>query len=175
MAFGMRRTVAWLLVLLTLSSWCLLMHASVTENKHRHLLGGKSTGVHRRQTNATSFIAVTGIGYLADDVAIHPRLEIRELERRPDEFNVFLLGLRRWMEVSQDQKESYFQIAGKEISAKMSSVMVSELAYNVQVFMADPTSHGTVSKHPTRSRWATADIAATYFQRGIGPTWRWSR
>jgi tyrosinase len=128
MAFGMRRTVAWLLVLLTLSSWCLFTHASVTGNKHRHLLVGKSTGAHRRQANATSFIAVTGIGYLADDVAIHPRLEIRELERRPDEFNVFLLGLRRWMETSQNQKESYFQIAGKEISAQTSSVMVSELA-----------------------------------------------
>jgi tyrosinase len=86
------------------------------------------TFAHRGQVNGTSFIAVTGIGYLADDVAIYPRLEIRELERRPDEFNVFLLGLRRWMEVSQDQKKSYFQIAGKKISAQTSSVMGSELA-----------------------------------------------
>jgi hypothetical protein len=128
MAFGMLRKAAWLLVLLTLSSWCLFTHASVTGKKHRHPLVEEVTFAHRRQVNGTSFIAVTGIGYLADDVAIRPRLEIRELERRPDEFNVFLLGLRRWMEVSQDQKESYFQIAGKKISAQTSSVMGSELA-----------------------------------------------
>jgi tyrosinase len=43
---------------------------------------------------------------------VYPRLEIRELQRRPDEFNVYMLGLRGFQNTSQDDKVSYFQIAG---------------------------------------------------------------
>jgi tyrosinase len=39
-------------------------------------------------------------------------LEIRELQRSPDQFNVYLIGLRRFQNTSQDDKLSYFQIAG---------------------------------------------------------------
>jgi tyrosinase len=41
-----------------------------------------------------------------------PRVEIRKLERRLDDFNVFLLGLQRLQDVPQDNKLSYYEIAG---------------------------------------------------------------
>jgi hypothetical protein len=114
MAFHMLQKANWLLVLLALSLWCMSANARITKNRHRHPIAEAVTNTHQRQANATSFIAVTGVGGFGSDVPIHPRLEIRELERRPDEFNIFLLGLRRWMEVSQSHKESYFQIAGRQ-------------------------------------------------------------
>jgi hypothetical protein len=114
MAFHMLQKANWLLVLFALSFWCISANASITKNRHRHPIAEAVAHIHRRRANATSFIAVRGVGGFGSDVQIYPRLEIRELEQRPDEFNIFLLGLQRWMEVSQDHRESYFQIAGRQ-------------------------------------------------------------
>ena len=64
----------------------------------------------RRQDGIFSVLGISGLGVST----IQPRLEIRDLERyHPDQWNVFLLGLQRFQSVSQDDKLSYFQIAGK--------------------------------------------------------------
>ncbi|KAF1973382.1 Di-copper centre-containing protein [Bimuria novae-zelandiae CBS 107.79] len=63
----------------------------------------------QREDGIFSVLGVAGLG----GTAIHPRLEIRDLERNyPDRWNIFLLGLQRFQSVSQYDKLSYFQIAG---------------------------------------------------------------
>ncbi|KAF1963307.1 Di-copper centre-containing protein [Byssothecium circinans] len=57
--------------------------------------------------------SVLGIAGLNDqNNTVHPRLELRELEKDTLQWNIFLLGLQRFQNVSQDDKLSYFQIAG---------------------------------------------------------------
>lgn len=46
------------------------------------------------------------------DGQVHPRLEIRELEKNADQWNIYLLGLRRFQNADQRDKLSYYQIAG---------------------------------------------------------------
>jgi tyrosinase len=113
MAFRMLQRATGLLVLLTLSFWCLSADSSDISNTYKPHIVEEVTIVHREEANATPLVSVLGIGGLGSDT-IHPRLEIRELERRPDEFNIFLLGLQRFQNASQDNKLSYFQVAGKE-------------------------------------------------------------
>ena len=55
---------------------------------------------------------VLGVRGLGIDTT-HPRLEIRELERNKDQFNVYLLGLQRLQNIPQDDKFSYYQVAGR--------------------------------------------------------------
>ncbi|OAG11374.1 Di-copper centre-containing protein [Paraphaeosphaeria sporulosa] len=63
----------------------------------------------RRQDGIFSVLGIAGLG----DSTIYPRLEIRDLEKNhPDQWNIFLLGLQRFQAISQDDKLSYFQIAG---------------------------------------------------------------
>jgi tyrosinase len=65
----------------------------------------------RRQTSANSsgYTVVTGI----QGTGVQPRLEIRQLEKNADQWNVFLLGLNRFMRSNQSEKLSYYQVAGK--------------------------------------------------------------
>ncbi|OCK82998.1 Di-copper centre-containing protein [Lepidopterella palustris CBS 459.81] len=45
-------------------------------------------------------------------VDLLPRLEIRQLEQNADQWNVYLLGLNRFQQMTQSDKLSYYQIAG---------------------------------------------------------------
>jgi tyrosinase len=65
----------------------------------------------RRQSSANSsgYTVVTGI----QGTGVQPRLEIRQLEKNADQWNVFLLGLNRFMRSNQSEKLSYYQVAGK--------------------------------------------------------------
>ncbi|PVI00116.1 Di-copper centre-containing protein [Periconia macrospinosa] len=57
--------------------------------------------------------SVLGIAGLEEqDGTAYPRLEIRELEKRKTQWNVFILGLQRFQNASQSDTLSYFQIAG---------------------------------------------------------------
>lgn len=61
-----------------------------------------------------SYYAVTGaIG------GIHPRLEIRQLEQNPTMWNLFLLALRDFQAIDQNDIGSYYQIAGKILRPKI--------------------------------------------------------
>lgn len=59
-----------------------------------------------------AFFSILGVRGLGDS-SIHPRLEIRELEKNADQWNVYLLGLNRFQQMNQTDKLSYYQIAGK--------------------------------------------------------------
>ena len=100
--------------LLMVSLWCFASFSTCLENKHKRYLVDSFNIVHERQASATPLVTVLGIKTSGVD-AIQPRLEIRELERRPDLFNVFLLGLQRFQSVDQNEKLSYFQVAGTAV------------------------------------------------------------
>lgn len=72
----------------------------------------------RRQDDIYPVLGVRGQGL--NNTA--PRLEIRELQRNPDLFNLYLLGLQRWQNSSQEDKFSYFQVAGMCTSLDKSKV-----------------------------------------------------
>jgi len=63
------------------------------------------TGLHRRQTQT---LPVTGI----KTFGVQSRLEIRKLQRNADQWNIFLLGMKRFQETDQSDMKSYYQIAG---------------------------------------------------------------
>lgn len=63
----------------------------------------------RQSTNASGFAIVTGI----QGTGIQPRLEIRQLERNADQWNLYLLGLMRFKAMNETEKLSFYQIAGK--------------------------------------------------------------
>ena len=68
--------------------------------------------LNRRQSPANSsggYTIVTGI----QGTGIQPRLEIRQLEKNPDQWNIYLLGMNRFMSSNQSEKLSYYQVAGK--------------------------------------------------------------
>lgn len=42
-------------------------------------------------------------------------MEIRDLEKNhPDQWNLYLLGLRDFQQINEDEPSSYYQIAGEE-------------------------------------------------------------
>ena len=67
--------------------------------------------LNRRQSSANSsgYTVVTGI----QGTSTQPRLEIRQLEKNPDQWNIYLLGMNRFMRSNQSEKLSYYQVAGK--------------------------------------------------------------
>ena len=69
----------------------------------------KFTINQRRQGGFFSVLGIAGLG----NNTPHPRLEIRELEKNKDQWNVYLLGLRRFQSAPQSDKLSYYQIAGR--------------------------------------------------------------
>lgn len=91
--------------------------------------------LERRQSSGpyTAVTGVTGFGS-------QPRLEIRQLEKNVDQFNLYILGLDRFMKADESQKLSYYQIAG--------TVCLHWLclrADRFQEYMADLTFHGIMS------------------------------
>ena len=95
-------------LLLVLSLLCLSAQSKkVRAHRKRHTVTDLHSHV-RRQDGIYPVLGVRGHGL--NNTA--PRLEIRELQRNPDLFNLYLLGLQRWQNTSQDDKLSYFQIAG---------------------------------------------------------------
>jgi hypothetical protein len=109
---GMKDTM--LQFLLLVSIWCFASFSTCVENKHKRYLVDSINIVQERQASATPFVTVLGIKASGVDT-IQPRLEIRELERRPDVFNVFLLGLQRFQNLDQSDKLSYYQVAGTAV------------------------------------------------------------
>ena len=60
-----------------------------------------------RQT-AGSFYAITGVKV----GGVQPRLEIRELQKLPEQWNLYILALTRFMAMDQKQRESFYQVSG---------------------------------------------------------------
>jgi tyrosinase len=66
---------------------------------------GPSCAVVATDVDFFSVVGVQGSG-------IHPRLELRELEKDAEMWNLFLMAFARFQAVDQKRKLSYFQMAG---------------------------------------------------------------
>lgn len=65
----------------------------------------------RQYSGVFSVLGIAGLD--GQDGRAYPRLEIRELEKRKTQWNLFILGLLRFQNASQGDTLSYFQIAGR--------------------------------------------------------------
>ena len=69
-------------------------------------IGSASEGLESRQTG--QYYAITGVKV----GGVQPRLEIRDLQKQPEQWNLFLLALARFQAADQNNRESFYQIAG---------------------------------------------------------------
>ncbi|KAL2358572.1 common central domain of tyrosinase-domain-containing protein [Cryomyces antarcticus] len=76
----------------------------VTSNLRRHVV----EELIPLQARQASTFSITGV----QDWGVQPRLEIRQLQKNADQWNLYLLGLKRMQEVDHNNKLSYYQIAG---------------------------------------------------------------
>lgn len=67
---------------------------------------GSTCGVAR--TDDGSFFSVVGV----QGTGVHPRRELRELEKDAETWNIFLQAFARFQAMDQSDKVSYFQVAG---------------------------------------------------------------
>ena len=99
-------------LLLLVASFCSTTNSKIIQaHRRKHVITSLHSHI-RRQDLGSGIYPVLGVrGAGLNNTA--PRLEIRELQRNPDLFNIYLLGLQRWQNTSQDEKFSYFQVAGQ--------------------------------------------------------------
>jgi tyrosinase len=69
---------------------------------------GPSCGVPGADDSYFSVVGIQGTG-------IYPRQELRELEKDTETWNMFLQAFARFQAMDQDEKISYFQIAGEDL------------------------------------------------------------
>lgn len=79
----------------------LLMQAQAAFNST-----GPSCSVAQADDSYFSVVGVQGTG-------VHPRQEIRELEKDTALWNIFLQAFARFQAMDQSEKVSYYQIAGR--------------------------------------------------------------
>lgn len=79
----------------------------ITTKPQRHILENRN----KQEKRQDEFFSVLGVAGFEEN-AVHPRLEIRQLEKDEDQWNVYLLGLRRFQSIAQNDKLSYYQVAG---------------------------------------------------------------
>lgn len=68
---------------------------------------GSSCGVAKADDSYFSVVGVQGTG-------VHPRQELRELQKDTELWNIFLQAFARFQAMDQTEKISYYQVAGKE-------------------------------------------------------------
>ena len=66
---------------------------------------GPSCGVVKADDSYFSVVGVQGTG-------VHPRQELRELEKDTETWNIFLQAFARFQAMDQGEKVSYFKVAG---------------------------------------------------------------
>lgn len=121
----------------------------------------------RQSTGKIPVTGVTGNG-------IQVRMELRTMQQQyPDMFNVFLLGLRSFMQVDQSDPLSYYQIAGMYIFARLSDLDLVLIRF--QVSTGDLTFLGMVLAPLLDSAVVTALTLPTCSYHGTDLTWPLSR
>jgi tyrosinase len=93
---------------------------------------GPSCGVPKADDSYFSVVGVQGTG-------VHPRQELRELAKDTELWNMFLQAFGRFQAMDQNEKISFYQIAGQ------SSVIYNRFFFTDiwQGYMACPSSSGT--------------------------------
>jgi tyrosinase len=60
---------------------------------------------------------------------VQPRLEIRDVQANAEYFNLFILAIKRFQDMNQDDKLSYFQISGMYCVPQLSSITAERSRY----------------------------------------------
>lgn len=71
----------------------------------------------RRQDTSNPQFVTTGV--MNNGSGVQPRLELRELAQDADSWNLYLLGLQRFMNVDENDQLSYYQIMGMAQTAML--------------------------------------------------------
>lgn len=121
----MRDTVARRLLALAISGSCLLSTAAASP------LSPKP----KRQQSAGESLAVTGI----NQGDVQPRLEIRDLAKDEFQWNLFLLAMQRFQQMDQDERTSWYSVAGKSRPRPRRKTVLMES----QASMESPIRRGT--------------------------------
>jgi tyrosinase len=95
---------------------------------------GPSCGVAKTDDSYFSVVGVQGTG-------VHPRQELRELEKDTDLWNIFLQAFARFQSMDQNEKVSYYQVAGQSHC----STRGRQLANTIQGYTECPSSSGITS------------------------------
>ncbi|PIA95850.1 Tyrosinase [Cercospora beticola] len=85
---------------------CLTRATSLYNHEIKELTPRTPSALPKRQDIGSAHYPITGV----QNAGTPPRLEIRQLQQRPDLFNIFLLGLARFHVTPQDDKLSYYQM-----------------------------------------------------------------
>jgi tyrosinase len=62
-------------------------------------------------TQEDSYLSIVGV----QGANVQPRMELRELEKHPAMWNLFIQAFARFQAMDQTEKTSYFQIAGMKL------------------------------------------------------------
>lgn len=87
---------------------------------------GNSTG-----NNDAGYLSVVGV----QGTEIYPRLEVRDLEKDPIMWNLFLQAFAKFQAMDQQSKQSYFQIGGKVIYQSIYVLLLTNLAIHGAPFV----------------------------------------
>ncbi|KAF2011614.1 Di-copper centre-containing protein [Aaosphaeria arxii CBS 175.79] len=77
---------------------------------HHH--AHRSHGAHLEETEDVLNKRANNIAIRGVQSPLAPRLEIRDLQSNSDQWNLYLLGMERFMAKPKNDRESYYQIAG---------------------------------------------------------------
>ena len=138
-------------------------------------------------------LGLTGLG----DGAVHPRLEIRQLQQDADQWNIFLLALQRFQQTDQSDRLSYYQVAGMSTVTFCSICTpnpgrdavqnrlwlrlpfriyqieaVVQITNRFQASMGAPLFLGTTCKQSAAAMEDTAPMNPICFYLGIARIWR---
>ncbi|KAK4498075.1 hypothetical protein PRZ48_010731 [Zasmidium cellare] len=91
-----------------LSLLCFSSASALLRHNVEDLFSAPETPSLRRRQNDNGTFAVTGI----QDAGVEPRLEIRELERDADAWNLYVLGMQRFQATEQSDRFSYYRLCG---------------------------------------------------------------
>ena len=86
----------------------IMLSLLVTVGAIANTTDGPSCGVVKADDSYFSVVGVQGTG-------IHPRQELRELEKDTELWNMFLQAFARFQAMDQADKVSYYQVAGMKI------------------------------------------------------------
>ena len=106
------------------------------------------------------------------NVSLPSRLEIRELQKNADQWNLYLLGLERFQSTEQDEMLSWYQIAGASRPSPSATFSAEDCHADasdaLQVSTVAPLSTGTAPR-PSRAKRtaAIALIGRLSFRPGI--------
>lgn len=105
-ASALHAPMTWLLLLTTTLTFTVA--TPLLKHEIEELTHAADVTLLRRQTSSGGYTPVTGI----TGFGTPPRLEIRQLQKNVDQFNLYILALDRFMKANETDKLSYYQISG---------------------------------------------------------------